>query len=89
MWSWTHLEEPKGFDQAAHFVVDGEHHCRLPRVLHSVLVLVLVDGAEGRAPRLEVEGGTTKEKKNGYQNEVKRNQVDTEEKAETNWWWMH
>lgn len=71
VWSWTHLEESKGFDQAAHFVLQGEHHCRLPQILRSVLVLVLVDGTEGRTPRLEEEGGAAKNG-NGCKNKVKK-----------------
>ena len=48
----TYLEDAQCFDQAAHLVLQGEHHGRLAG-LHCVLLLrVLVDGAEGGPPGL-------------------------------------
>ena len=49
----TYLEDAQGFDQAAHLVLQGEHHGRLASLLCVLLVRVLVDGAEGGPPGLD------------------------------------
>ena len=49
----TYLEDAQGFDQAAHLVLQGEHHCCLAGLVCVLLLRVLVDGAEGGPSGLE------------------------------------
>lgn len=49
----SHLKQSESFDQTAHFVLQRKHHRRLPTILCSLSVLRLVDGTEGRTPRLQ------------------------------------
>lgn len=52
----TYLEDTQRSDQAAHLVLQREHHGRLAGLLGVLRLRALVDGAEGGAAGLEPSG---------------------------------